>query len=113
LASSFQHTTRLHKRAAEPFGFAAVPIGLRDNNLHGAGGSFIGISQLHPGAASSFQHVDRLHKRSAEPHGFGHFVGLRENNLLGANHLPVVSSIGVSQLHPGAASSFQHVDRFV
>jgi len=109
-SSSFQQTTRLHKRAAEPFGFA-VPIGIRDNNLHGAGGSFIGISQLHPGG-HSFQHVDRLRKRSAEPHGFGHFVGIRDNNLLGA-HLPVVSSVGVSQLHPGAASSFQHVDRIV
>merc|ERR1711990_862055 len=108
---SFQQTTRLHKRSAEPFGFG-VPIGIRDNNLHGAGGSFIGISQLHP-SGHSFQHVDRLHKRAAEPQfGFGHFVGIRDNNLLGA-HLPVVSSIGVSQLHPGPASSFQHVDRVV
>jgi hypothetical protein len=107
---SFQQTTRLHKRSAQPFGFG-FPVGLRDNNLHGAGGSFIGISQVHPGAASSFQQVNRLHKRAAEPQ-FGHFVGIRDNNLIGA-HLPVVSSIGVSQLHPGAASSFQHVDRVV
>merc|ERR1712183_104883 len=90
------------KRSAEPglfaagYGFTNGPASVSAVGNHFA--SNYGISQL-PSSGHSFQHVDRLHKRAAEPQlGFGHFVGIRDNNLLGA-HLPVVSSIGVSQLH--------------
>merc|ERR1712215_590794 len=53
-------------------------------------------------------------KRSAEAdpyygYGYGHAVGLGLNNVHGLRHFGY--GHGVSQLHPGAASSFQAINR--
>merc|ERR1719516_409924 len=60
--------------------------------------------------------VHLIHKREAEAeadpyygYGYGHAVGLGLNNVHGLRHFGY--GHGVSQLHPGAASSFQAITR--
>merc|ERR1712072_792013 len=102
------------KRSAEPglfaagYGFTNGPASVSAVGNHFA--SNYGVSQLHPGPASSFQRVDRLHKRSANPHGVAVGVGLLNNNVHGLNH-HFGTAHGISQLHPGASSSFQQTTR--
>merc|ERR1711942_630500 len=75
----------------------------------------------HGGHATSFVarspqglHGHYIGKRSAEAdpfygYGYGHAVGLGLNNVHGLRHFGY--GHGVSQLHPGAASSFQAINR--
>merc|ERR1739838_924188 len=100
----------LHKREAEAEpGYLAYGYGARPYGAYPYGYRF-GLAGVagHPGAASSFV--------ARSPQGLGKRSADAEPGYLAYGYAPLYrpaySSYGVSQAHPGYASSFQSVTRF-
>merc|ERR1712098_300858 len=103
------------KRSAEadPFygyGYAAPFYGYGHGIAHHGGHATSFVTRSPQGLHGVYGHY--IGKRSAEAdpfYGYGHAVGLGLNNVHGLRHFGY--GHGVSQLHPGAASSFQAINR--
>merc|ERR1712055_724025 len=111
------HGYRIGKREAEPFyGYLGAATLENRNNVHGHElASGYSINQPHPGFSSSFQARIQLHsgfgKREAEPfYGYlGAAATLQNNNNVHGHELG--SGYAINQPHPGAAGSYQNVNR--